>query len=60
MKKSEIIALGIVAVECILIGVFEYALKNRVNKILEDDGSNTIHDYLDKKAREIRKKKETC
>lgn len=60
MKKSEIIALGVVAIECIIIGVFEYALKNRVNKILEDDGSSSIHDYLNKKSKEIHKKRESC
>lgn len=60
MKKSELIALGIVAIECIVIGVFEHALKNRVSKILEDDGSSSIHDYLNKKAKEIHKKKESC
>lgn len=61
MKKSEIIALGVVAVECILIGIFEHALKNRVSKILDDDGSSSIHDYLNKKSQEIyRKKKGSC
>lgn len=57
MKKSEMIALGIVAVECILIGVFEFALKKRVNKILDDDGSGSVDEYLRKKSQEIYRKK---
>lgn len=60
MKKSEIIALSIVAVECVLIGIFEHALKHRVNDILDKDGSGSIQEYLSKKARETRNKKETC
>lgn len=60
MKKSELIALGIVAVECVLIGIFEHTLKNRVNDILDKDGSSSIQEYLNKKSREIRNKKETC
>ena len=60
MKKSELIALGIVAVECVLIGIFEHALKHRVNDILNKDGSSSIQEYLNKKSREIRKKKESC
>lgn len=59
MKKSEVIALGIVAIECIVIGIFEYALKGRVNKILKDDGSSSIDEYLHKKSREIYKKRES-
>ena len=57
MKKSELIALSIVAVECIIVGVFEFALKKRVNKILDDDGSSTIDEYLRKKTQEIYRKK---
>ena len=59
MKKSELIALGIVAVECVVIGVFEYALKNRVTRILKDDDSSTIEEYLRKKSQEIYKKRES-
>lgn len=59
MKKAEVIALSIVAVECIVIGIFEYALKGRVNKILKDDGSDSIDEYLRKKSQEIYKKRES-
>lgn len=57
MKKAEVIALGIVAVECIIIGIFEFTLKKRVNKILDDDGVGTIDEYLRKKSQEIYRKK---
>lgn len=59
MKKSEVIALGIVAVECIIIGIFEHALKRRVGKILNDDESSSIDEYLRKKSQEIYKKRES-
>lgn len=54
MKKSELIALGVVAIECIIIGVFEYALKGRVNKILDENGASSFNEYFDKKRREHR------
>lgn len=59
MKKSELVALGIVAAECIVIGIFEYTLKKRVNKILDDDGSSSMDEYLRRKSQEIYKKRES-
>lgn len=54
MKKSELIALGVVAIECIIIGIFEHALKGRVDKILDESGAKSFSEYFDKKRREHR------
>lgn len=63
MNRSELIAFGIATIECVLIGicghVFNSLLNKRVNKILEEDGSNSIQEYLNKKSKEIHDK-ESC
>lgn len=57
MKKSELIALGVVALECIVIGIFEHALRGRVNRILSDNGASSMDEYVKKKSQELRSKK---
>lgn len=57
MKKSELIALGVVALEVIVVGIFEHALKDRVNNILAKNGASSMNDYIEKKSQELRNKR---